>query len=43
LTTKPPPQKILKGILHIADENKHNLNRTGNIKLPEKNTQVIRE
>jgi hypothetical protein len=27
MTTNPPLEKILKGILHTEDENKHNLER----------------
>jgi hypothetical protein len=29
MTTKPPLEKIVKGILHTKDENKQNLERTG--------------
>jgi hypothetical protein len=29
MTTKPPLQKILKGILYTEDKNKHNHKRTG--------------
>jgi hypothetical protein len=36
IPTKPPLQKILKIILHTEDENKYNLERTGNIKPQEK-------
>jgi hypothetical protein len=36
MTTKPTVQKILKGILHTEDENKHNYKRMGIIKLQEK-------
>jgi hypothetical protein len=43
MTTKPSLQKILKGILHIEDENKHNHERTGIIKPQEKNRQALRE
>jgi hypothetical protein len=32
MTTKPPLQKILQGILHMEDENKQNHERTGSIK-----------
>jgi hypothetical protein len=35
MTTKPPLQKILQGILHAEDESKQNHERTGNIKLQE--------
>jgi hypothetical protein len=37
MTTKPPLQKILKGILHTEDKNKHNHKRTGSIKSHENN------
>jgi hypothetical protein len=43
ITTKPPLQKILKGILHTEDENKHNHEKMGTIKLQEKSRKVIRE
>jgi hypothetical protein len=45
MTTKPPLQKILKGILHTDDENKHNISheRMGNIKPQEKIRQTLRE
>jgi hypothetical protein len=42
MTAKSPQQKILKGILHTKDENKHNHERTGNIKPHEKNTNTQR-
>jgi hypothetical protein len=32
MTTKPPLQKILQGILHIEDESKQNHEKTGSIK-----------
>jgi hypothetical protein len=32
MTTKPPLQKILQGILHTEDENKQNHERMGSIK-----------
>jgi hypothetical protein len=32
MTTKPPLQKILQGILHTEDESKQNNERTGSIK-----------
>jgi hypothetical protein len=32
VTTKPPLQKILQGILHTEDENKQNHERMGSIK-----------
>jgi hypothetical protein len=37
MTTKPPLQKILKGVLHTEDENKHSHESTGSIKPQEKN------
>jgi hypothetical protein len=43
MTTKPPLQKILQGILYIEDENKQNHQRTGSLKPQEKKRQVIRE
>jgi hypothetical protein len=43
MTTKPPLQKILQGILHTEDESKKNHERTGNIKPQEKKRQGIRE
>jgi hypothetical protein len=42
MTTKPPLQRILKGILHTEDENKHDHERTGSIKTHDKNRQVFR-
>jgi hypothetical protein len=42
MTKKPPPQKILQGILHMEEKNKQNHKRTGSIK-PQKKRQVIRE
>jgi hypothetical protein len=36
MTTKPPPQKILQGILNTEDESKQNHERTGSIKPQEK-------
>jgi type II secretory pathway pseudopilin PulG len=32
MTTKPPLQNILQGILHIEDESKQNPNRMGSIR-----------
>jgi hypothetical protein len=32
MTTKPPLQKILRGILHTEDEKKHSYKMAGNIK-----------
>jgi hypothetical protein len=43
MTTKPPLQKILKGIQHTKDKNKHNHERTGNIKPQEKSRQILKE
>jgi hypothetical protein len=43
MTTKPPLQKILQGILHTEDECKQNHKRVGSIKPQEKKRQVIRE
>jgi hypothetical protein len=43
MTNKPPLWKILKGILHTEDKNKHNQERTGSIKPQEKNRQALRE
>jgi hypothetical protein len=42
MTTKPPLQKILQGILHTKDESKQKNEKTGNIKLQEKKRQGIR-
>jgi hypothetical protein len=42
MTTKPPPQKILQGILHTENESKQNHKRTGSIKPKEKKRQGIR-
>jgi hypothetical protein len=41
MTTIPPLQKILKGILHTEDESKHNHERIGSIKHYEKTRQVL--
>jgi hypothetical protein len=43
MVTKPPLQKILKGILHTEDEIKQNHKRTESIKLQKKKRQAIRE
>jgi hypothetical protein len=43
LSTKPPLQRILQGILHTEDENKQNHEKTGSIKPQEKKRQGIRE
>jgi hypothetical protein len=42
LTTKPPLQKILQGILHTKNESKQNHERTGSTKPQEKKRQEIR-
>jgi hypothetical protein len=42
MTTKPPLQKILKGILHTENESKQNHERTGSIKPQEKKKQRLR-
>jgi hypothetical protein len=41
MTTKPPLEKILQGILQTEDESKQNRQRTGSIK-PQKKRQGIR-
>jgi hypothetical protein len=41
MTTKPPLQKILQGILHTENESKQNQERMGIIK-PQKKSQGIR-
>jgi hypothetical protein len=44
MTTKPPLQKILQGILHTEEESKQNHHkRMGRIKPKKKKRQVIRE
>jgi hypothetical protein len=43
MTTKPPLQKILQGIMHTEDESKQNHKRMGNIKPQRKKREVIRE
>jgi hypothetical protein len=43
MTTKPPLQKILQGILHTENESKQNHERTGSTKPQEKKRQRIRE
>jgi hypothetical protein len=43
MTARLPLQKILKGILHIEDKNKHNHERTGSIIKPHQNRQGLRE
>jgi hypothetical protein len=42
MTTKPPLQKILQGILHTKNESKQNHERTGSTK-PQKKRQGIRK
>jgi hypothetical protein len=42
MSTKPPLQKILPGILHTEDESKQNHKRAGSIKPKKKKIQVIR-
>jgi hypothetical protein len=43
MTTKPPPQRILQGILQTENESKQNHERTGSTKPQEKKRQGIRE
>jgi hypothetical protein len=43
MTTKPPLQKILQGILHRGDESKQNHERIGSIKPQEKKRKGISE
>jgi hypothetical protein len=43
MTTKPPLQKILQGILHTENESKQNHEKTGSTKPHEKKRQGIRE
>jgi hypothetical protein len=43
VTTKPPLQKILQGILHTESETQHNHERSGSTKLQEKKKQERRE
>jgi hypothetical protein len=42
MTTKPPLQKILQGILHTEDESKQNHDKTRSIKPQEKKKKGIR-
>jgi hypothetical protein len=42
MTTKPPLQKIIQGILHTENESKQNHERTGSTKLQEKKSQESR-
>jgi hypothetical protein len=39
MTTRPPLQKILQGILHTESESQHNHERTGSTKPQEKKRQ----
>jgi hypothetical protein len=43
MTTKPPLQKILQGILHTENERKQNHEMAGNTKPQEKKKQVSKE
>jgi hypothetical protein len=43
MTTKPPLQKILQGILHTESESKQNHEKTGNTKPQEKKRQENKE
>jgi hypothetical protein len=43
MTTKPPIEKILQGILHTENESKQNHERTGSTKTQEKKRQGFRE
>jgi hypothetical protein len=43
MTTKPPLEKILQGILHTENESKQNHKRIGSIKPQEKKRQESRE
>jgi hypothetical protein len=43
VTTKPPLQMILQGILHTENETQHNHEKAGSTKLQEKKNQEIRE
>jgi hypothetical protein len=43
MTTKPPLEKILQGILHTENERKQNHERAGNMKLQEKKRQESKE
>jgi hypothetical protein len=43
MTTKPPLQNILQGILHTENESKHNHERTGSTKPQQKKRQECRE
>jgi hypothetical protein len=41
VTTKPPVQKILQGILHIESETQHNHEKAGSTKLQEKKSKKV--
>jgi hypothetical protein len=43
VTTKPPLQKIIQGILHTETETQHNNEKTGSTKLQKKKKQDSRE
>jgi hypothetical protein len=43
MTTKPPLQKTLQGILHTENESKQNHERAGNTKPQEKKSQKSKE
>jgi hypothetical protein len=43
VTTKPPLQRILQGILHTESETQLNYEKTGSTKLQEKKKQESRE
>jgi hypothetical protein len=43
MTTKPPLQKILQGILHTESESQHSHEKTGSTKPQEKKRQESRE
>jgi hypothetical protein len=43
MTTKPPLQKILQGILHMENESKRNHEKTGSTKPQEKKRKGSRE
>jgi hypothetical protein len=43
MTTKPPLQKILQGILHTENESKQNHERTGSTKHQAKKMEESRE
>jgi hypothetical protein len=43
MTTKPPLEKILQGIMHTESATQHNHERTGSTKLQEKKKQESRE